>query len=68
MTERITITIDTENDAFAGEPASEIARILNILAADFADNGGLTYTLRPLRDSYGNTCGFCRISAEGTLT
>ena len=35
--ERITITIDTSNDAFRGMAQYELARIINFLAIDIAD-------------------------------
>lgn len=54
MAERWTITIETENDAFADQPATEVARILQDLAKVF-HRGGLPG--ERLRDSNGNTCG-----------
>lgn len=40
MSERIVITIDTDNAAFEERPATEIARILMTLAVDFSNVGG----------------------------
>lgn len=61
MTERITITLTTENDAFSDEPATEIARILRKLA-DVIESG-LATDETPLRDINGNRVGVCVIAA-----
>lgn len=53
MAERWTITIETANDAFADQPATEVSRILQDLAKVF-HRGGLPG--ERLRDSNGNTC------------
>lgn len=54
MAERWTITIETANDAFADQPATEVARILQDLAKAFLRGG---FPAERLRDSNGNTCG-----------
>ena len=54
---KITITIDTENDAFQPEPVNEVNRILHDVQVDIR-GGGLTPDTRwVLRDSNGNTVG-----------
>lgn len=51
----ITITINTDNDAFAdGNLETEVARILNYLAARVKVGGVDTY---PIKDINGNTVG-----------
>lgn len=57
-TEKITIRLETVNAAFAETPATEIARILRKLAADF-ENHGLPSPV--LRDLNGNACGSIEI-------
>lgn len=54
MSEQVTIRISTENDAFTDAPASEIARILRDLAAQYERDGE---PLRTIRDANGNRCG-----------
>ena len=56
MAKRITITIDTDGDAFTPAEGPEVARILRKLAATCEDGVGV-YRLR-LLDVNGNTCGF----------
>lgn len=54
--ERFTLRLDTDNDAFRDEPASEIARLLRDAArrVEAGDAEGR------LRDANGNTVGaFC---------
>lgn len=58
--ENITITIETGNDAFADEPATEIARILRGLADSFEQYGRSQF--RKLYDLNGNACG--RVAIE----
>lgn len=58
MTERITITIVTENAAFEEHPASEIARILSVLA----DDPDLAMESGPIRDINGNVCGSVKVT------
>lgn len=55
--ERITITIDTDNAAFEGEPAYEIARILRKLADQFETEG---VPPEKIYDLNGNACGTCK--------
>lgn len=59
MTERISITLTTENAAFSDEPATEIARILR-KQADLIESGMATDET-PLRDINGNRVGVCTI-------
>ena len=56
-----TLHIDTDNDAFVDEPATEIARILESLAKRVRDGetGGR------LRDINGNTVGVFRADDRG---
>jgi hypothetical protein len=61
--ERITITIETGNAAFADRPATEIARILSELASDIS--GGGLEDGKKLRDTNGNWCGIVRVQKEG---
>jgi hypothetical protein len=63
MGERITIWFDTENDAFADEPMSEVARILRKLA-DIAEQDGLPGWLA-LQDSNGNSIGEVTVASIG---
>lgn len=61
--EKITIRIETGNDAFSDSPTAEIARILRKLADDFERDG-----LPPgvLRDINGNSVGTLEITeSEG---
>lgn len=53
MPERYTIIIETENDAFAQSPASEVARILRAMADRMEYHGILPVPM----DTNGNTCG-----------
>lgn len=68
----LTITIDTSNDAFADNPAPEVARILRRLAERLEDGAlgdpigrvfhpAFGYGAR-LYDVNGNTCGDVEIS------
>lgn len=59
MAERITIIIDTDNDAFADMPGQEVAGMLRDLALVFARGG---FPGERLRDSNGNTCGSVAIT------
>lgn len=59
--EKITIRIETGNAAFEETPATEIARILRKLAADF-ENHGLPSPV--LRDLNGNACGSLEIAED----
>ena len=52
----ITITINTDNAAFEGNPAPEVARILHTLAQDI-DAQDDAVLRRRLRDLNGNTVG-----------
>jgi hypothetical protein len=65
MSNRTSITIRTDNDAFQGAAAFELARVLRKLAdtieADPAPIIGVSHTLR---DRNGNTCGKCIIQHE----
>jgi len=58
----ISISIDTENDAFSeGHRGQEISRILQILANYFAANDYRTSTkYQNLYDANGNKCGTVR--------
>ena len=51
--------IETDNAAFADQPATELARILRALA-DRIERDPESYI--PLRDINGNKVGECRIS------
>jgi hypothetical protein len=51
---KITIRIDTKNDAFKPNPEPELARVLRKMA-DEIDNGEI---LIIPRDINGNACGF----------
>ncbi len=62
----ITITINTDNDAFQPRPTLEVIRILETLAQDLRDEHGTgfdmqTGELRRLRDANGNTCGLVKV-------
>lgn len=57
--ERIRIRIETENDAFADNPASEIARILGGLVIRFQRGDMGSYM--SLHDINGNMCGELQI-------
>jgi hypothetical protein len=59
MTERLTITIETGNAAFADDPCRELARILRA-QADLIESGMATDET-PLRDVNGNRVGVCII-------
>lgn len=58
---QITISISTNNAAFADHPVSELDRILSTIPAKFSDlrsNYPATASVeRKLLDSNGNTCG-----------
>lgn len=56
--ERIIITIGTGNAAFDETPASEIARVLRVLAERFDQDGLPPETLR---DINGNECGTVQV-------
>ena len=55
--------IETGNAAFDDEPATELARILETLAARIRDNGPETYVI--LRDYNGNKVGEAQFSESG---
>ncbi len=57
----ITITINTDNEAFVGQPKEEVRRILGEL---FKPGGGLlrTWDGRKLLDVNGNTVGKVEIT------
>lgn len=55
--EKIIITIDTVNAAFDDEPASEIARILRVIAKQFEDCGEPSRII----DGNGNRVGTVQI-------
>jgi hypothetical protein len=55
--ERITILIETGNAAFEDDPASEVARILRVMADYLELNGSLPVP----RDINGNTVGRAEI-------
>lgn len=59
MSERIIITIETENAAFDDEPVGEVVRILRHLAARFASDGQFPTVC----DANGNTCGSVRVES-----
>jgi len=54
------VTISTDNDAFAPDPAPELATILRTLAAQIEAGADLGYTY-VLVDTNGNTCGTARL-------
>ena len=63
----LTITIDTSNDAFADNPAPEVARILRRLAQRLEDKTVFDSFPYPrsaasLYDVNGNACGHVEIS------
>jgi hypothetical protein len=59
----ITITIQTDNEAFQPDPAAEVARILNKYFVDPLDRVDLEYiTGLKLRDINGNTVGSVSIT------
>jgi hypothetical protein len=58
---QITITIDTDNDAFQPDPWPEVSRILRELSDDAAE--GPRYLDQP-RDRNGNTCGDVHIRRD----
>jgi hypothetical protein len=51
----VTITLNTDNDAFVADAGSEVARILRTLADRFED--GIGAGTVPLKDGNGNTVG-----------
>lgn len=51
---KLTITIETTNEAFQPDPWFEVARILADLTERIERNGGAPFTLRDLN---GNTVG-----------
>ncbi len=57
--QKVTITIETGNDAFTECPGVEIARILMETAEQFAARGTV---LRKLYDINGNAVGECVIT------
>lgn len=59
---QITITINTDNDAFADNPKAEVRRILAEL---FKSGGGLlrTFDGKKLLDANGNTVGKVEVTA-----
>jgi len=56
--ERITITLETGNDAFYESPTTEIRRILRDLADHVYDEGEWPEVLR---DINGNVCGSVKV-------
>jgi hypothetical protein len=52
----LTLTIETENDAFQPEPAEEVARILEEVAARIRADGAIRSPM-PLRDVNGTRVG-----------
>jgi hypothetical protein len=56
----VIITIDTENDVFAGNPAGEVARILEELVVTLRD-GHPRMGTTALRDINGNRVGSMKI-------
>jgi hypothetical protein len=58
---QITITINTDNAAFNGDPAPEVARILYAFAHQLSD-GLMNLAPRKLRDINGNTVGQVEVS------
>ncbi len=54
--------IETENDSFAEQPATELARILRALAKQI-ERDPARYI--PLRDKNGNKVGECQITESG---
>lgn len=58
----ITITINTDNDAFTDRAGSEVARILNNLAKQVNDWPGVNEFSIGLRDINGNKVGSCEVT------
>jgi len=55
---KLTVTIETDNDAFQPDPAPELADILTSFAQRIDKNGINRSDRFPLRDVNGNTVGF----------
>ena len=58
----LTITIDTSNDAFADNPAPEVARILRDLAGDMDGRELTSGDGANLRDINGNLVGQWKVT------
>jgi len=61
MAEEVVIVVHTDSDAFAEEPASELARILRELATRFEQDGCIGGE-KKLPDLNGNTVGLVHIN------
>jgi hypothetical protein len=59
---RVTLTVDCDNDAFANDPAAELARILRDAADKFSRNGVNIGDESPLFDVNGNRTGYFQVS------
>lgn len=59
---RLKIDIDLDNDAFVGNTASEVSRILCSVATMLHDREDLFMAGIPLYDANGNCCGSARMA------
>ena len=60
----ITLTINTDNDAFQDDPWGEVASILESIATDMREHPNLEDRHSKVYDSNGNTCGTFIIKDE----
>jgi hypothetical protein len=59
----ITITIKTDNDAFQDNLCAEVASILESIATELNDHGGMALN-RSVYDSNGNKVGYIKRTGE----
>jgi hypothetical protein len=63
----LSLNIETENDAFQGNEAEEVARILETLAARLRSEGSLPSGIWPLFDLNGNRVGLFALVPDDKL-